>query len=96
MSIDLLPMDVLKAIKLLRSQSGFTWQEIERLSSLPYSPKWHAELGTHGFVDWDELPPAVVKAFPKLRTAALEPAPLVRPKGRAGTKGNPGPGDKRG
>ena len=50
-------MDVLEAIKLLRSQSGFTWQEIERLSSLPYSPKWRAELGTHGFVDWDELPP---------------------------------------
>jgi hypothetical protein len=60
-------MDVLEAIKLLRSESGFTWQEIERLSSLPYSPKWRAELGTHGFVDWDELPPAVVKAFPKLR-----------------------------
>jgi hypothetical protein len=67
LSIDLLPIDVLEAIKLLRSQSGFTWQEIERLSSLPYSPKWRAELGTHGFVDWDELPPAVVKAFPKLR-----------------------------
>lgn len=67
LSIDLLPMDVLEAIKLLRSQSGFTWQEIERLSSLPYSPKWRAELGKHGFVDWDELPPAVVKAFPKLR-----------------------------
>jgi len=67
LSIDLLPMDVLEAIKLLRSQSGFTWQEIERLSSLPYSPKWRAELGKHGFVDWDALPPAVVKAFPKLR-----------------------------
>ena len=67
LSIDLLPMDVLEAIKLLRSQSGFTWQEIERLSSLPYSPKWRAELGMHGFVDWDKLPPAVVKAFPKLR-----------------------------
>lgn len=67
LSIDLLPMDVLEAIKLLRSHSGFTWQEIERLSSVPYSPKWRAELGKHGFVDWDELPPAVVKAFPKLR-----------------------------
>ncbi len=67
LSIDLLPMDVLEAIKLLRSQSGFTWQEIERLSSLPYSPKWRAEQGKHGFVDWDELPPAVLKAFPKLR-----------------------------
>ena len=67
LSIDLLPMDVLEAIKLLRSQNGFTWREIERLSSLPYSPKWRAELGTHGFIDWDELPPAVVKAFPKLR-----------------------------
>ena len=67
LSIDLLPTDVLEAIKLLRSQKGFTWQEIERLSSLPYSPKWHAELGTHGFVEWDKLPPAVVKAFPKLR-----------------------------
>jgi Protein of unknown function (DUF3486) len=67
LSIDLLPMDVLEAIKLLRSQGGFTWQEIERLSSLPYSPNWHAELGTHGFVDWDELPRAAVKAFPKRR-----------------------------
>jgi hypothetical protein len=67
LSIDLLPMDVLEAVKLLRSQCGLTWQEIERLSSLPYSPKWRDELGKHGFVNWDELPPGVVKAFPKLR-----------------------------
>ena len=67
LSVDLLPVDVLEAIKLLRSQSGFTWQKIERLSSLPYSPKWRAELGKHGFVDWNQLPPAVLKAFPKLR-----------------------------
>jgi hypothetical protein len=60
-------MEVLGAIKLLHSQSGLSWQEIERLSSLPYSPKWHDELGKHGFVNWEELPPGVVKAFPKRR-----------------------------
>ncbi len=67
LSIDLLPMDVLEAIKLLRLQSGLTWQEIERLSSQPYSPKWRDELGKHGFVNWDELPRAALKAFPKRR-----------------------------
>jgi hypothetical protein len=67
LSIDLLPMEVLKAIKLLRLQSGLTWQEIERLSSRPHSPKWRDELGKHGFVNWDELPRAAVKAFPKRR-----------------------------
>ncbi len=67
LSIDLLPMDVLEAIKLLRRQSGLTWQEIERLSSQPYSPKWRDELGKHGFVNWDELPRAALKAFPKRR-----------------------------
>jgi hypothetical protein len=67
LSINLLPMDVLEAIKLLRGQSGLTWQEIERLSSQTYSPKWRDELGKHGFVNWDELPRAAVKAFPKRR-----------------------------
>src|SRR5580692_3351032 len=61
LSIDLLPMGVLEAIKLLRLQSGLTWQEIERLSSQPHSPKWRDELGKHGFVNWDELPEAAVK-----------------------------------
>ncbi len=28
LSIDLLPMDVLEAIKLLRRQSGLTWQDL--------------------------------------------------------------------
>jgi hypothetical protein len=34
---------------------------------LPYSPKWREELGNHGFIKWDKLPPGVVKAFPKRR-----------------------------
>jgi hypothetical protein len=67
LSVDLLPMDVLEAIKELRSQWGLSWPEIERLSSLPFSENWRKEIGTRGFVNWDALPTRVLNAFPNLR-----------------------------
>lgn len=67
LSIDLLPMDVLEAIKVLRSRHGLSWMEIERLSSLPYDEKWVNRLGTAGFVNWDALSTRVLHAFPELR-----------------------------
>jgi autonomous glycyl radical cofactor GrcA len=67
LSIDLLPMDVLEAIKELRSLWGLSWPEIERLSSLPFSEGWREKIGTQGFVNWDALPTRVLDAFPHLR-----------------------------
>lgn len=67
LSVDLLPMDALESVKRLRSKWGMGWMEIERLSSLPYNKAWEAELGKHGFIDWDALPAKVLAKFPKHR-----------------------------
>ena len=71
-SIDVLPMDVLESIKRLRAQHGLSWQEIERLSSLPYNDAWEARanFGKYGFINWDELATRALEAFPGLRLPA--------------------------
>jgi hypothetical protein len=66
LSIDLLPMEVLEAIKRLRSDHNLSWEEIERLSSLPYGEKWEARIGSAGFVNWDAMPRPVLEKFPDL------------------------------
>lgn len=66
-SIDLLPMEVLEAVKRLRADHGLYWDEIERLSSLPYDEKWEAKIGSAGFVNWDAMPRPVLERFPDLR-----------------------------
>ena len=65
--MDRLPMEVLEAVKRLRGKHGLTWDEIERLSSLPYSDKWEEKIGTAGFVNWEGLPTLVLELFPTMR-----------------------------
>lgn len=67
LSIDLLPMDALDAIRRLRNTHGLSWEEIERLSSMPYGEKWEEKIGSAGFVNWDALSTRVLEKFPKLR-----------------------------
>ncbi len=65
LKIDRLPAEVRDAIQLLKNGRGKTWQEIEELSALPYNGEWQTKGG--GFVDWDNLPTAVLELFPELR-----------------------------
>ncbi len=59
--IDRLSPKVHEAIVQLRNQYGKTWQEIEDLSAEPIGNK------TGGFVDWMNLPTAVLELFPNMR-----------------------------
>ncbi len=67
--IDRLPMEVHEAIKRLRNQHGLSWEEIERLSALPYDVKWEGKIGSAGFVNWEALPTEVMELFPDLKLA---------------------------
>lgn len=55
--IDRLPPSAHESILALRNTLGKTFEEISALSAAPK--------GKGGFIDWDELPPAVKKLFPK-------------------------------
>jgi len=59
LKIDRLPPSVHEAILILRNRRGKTWQEIEDLSAQP--------IDKDGFVDWDNLPVAVLELFPEMR-----------------------------
>lgn len=66
--VDLMPPEVLEAIKRLRSKYGLTWMEIEALSARPYNSAWEkVAFGKFGFVDWENLPERVRAAFPERR-----------------------------
>lgn len=65
LKIDKLPVDVREAIQFLKNVRGKTWQEVEELSGLPYSPKWANDGG--GFVNWEALPLEILEQFPAMR-----------------------------
>lgn len=69
--MDRLPMEVLEAVKRLRAEHGLTWEEIERLSSLPYSEKWEQKIGVGGFVNWEALSTPVLELFPRMRLSQV-------------------------
>lgn len=60
LKIDRLPPPVHEAILALRNQANKTWQEIEDLSAVPVDQPG-------GFVDWMNLPTAVLELFPDMR-----------------------------
>lgn len=64
LKIDLLPVDVRNAIKLLYDR-GETWLEIEKRSALPFSPDWEKNGG--GFINWESLDLRVLEEFPLMR-----------------------------
>ncbi len=65
LKIDRLPAEVQERILELRNREGKTWQEIEDLSAEPLnsSEQPHAR----GFIDWQQLPLAVLELFPDMR-----------------------------
>ena len=63
LKIDRLPLEVREAIQ--RLKQDYTWQEIEEISAHPYSKNWISDGG--GFVDWENLPTAVLELFPQMR-----------------------------
>lgn len=67
LAIDRLPIEVHEAIKYLRAKRDLSWEEIERLSSMPYGDKWQSEFGRWGFVNWEAVPTHVLEKFPELR-----------------------------
>jgi hypothetical protein len=60
LKIDRLPIEVRDAILQLRDR-GKPWAEIEEISALKYSKDWAS--GRGGFVNWEELSPAVAALF---------------------------------
>jgi hypothetical protein len=58
--IDRLPPQVHDVILQMRNGRGMTFEEISACSAQPFSPGKSA-----GFIEWDKLPPAVLKLFPK-------------------------------
>jgi hypothetical protein len=65
LKIDRLPTAVHDAILYLRNTSGKTWLEIEARSGEKYRAEWKS--GGGGFVNWDDLPVAVLELFPDMR-----------------------------
>jgi hypothetical protein len=61
LKIDRLSPDIHEAILLLRNRDGKTWEEIEALSAAPKDKG--------GFIDWENLPPALLKLFPDKKLA---------------------------